>query len=450
MPVARSGVLTFDLKGKDRDAALVRLEVASTRLFSHLPFMGAFVSPCTDRDGSGSAFRVHSASNDTVPLFQLQEHAPSTPLLVNGDLNPEFLPSPEPVRPSHPCPVLRIKANVVGDALYLILPTHHTVLDGLGSLVVCKILAQLCRDPYTPAKGLPTSAAEQEEMRAHIAKLGASSTPQPLRWDSSLPHLSPLNPKEYRNMTLNRLYGFRAERVRQIQQACQVILDENALDTGKKVRLSTSLIVSALLAICCDRAQRAAGLGEICRPSFSVCLNIRRQLNVLPTYMGNAVVRVNCPQDPRILGPTKANPTYFVSGLAADDVHQICNIALSLSQEIQAYTPDHVAGMMGTLHASENWSSAVPPFDGLRFTDMHKMDFYDDYGPLGELQDFVVAGNKTAGVAWMLPTKPPPSGSKRSGHYELLIALERAAIEELEKDQLFQWVTATGPSKTKL
>lgn len=178
-----------------------------------------------------------------------------------------------------------------------------------------------------------------------------------------------------------------------------MILQEHALTKGKKVHLSTSMVMGAVLGICSHRARRAAGLGELYGSRFHVFFNIRSLLGLPSTYIGNALVTIGCSLDAQILPSLEVPPTHFASELAASDVQRVCNVALALLQEIQAYTPDHVAGMMGTLNTLEDWSSAAPPSDALRFSDMRKMEAYYDFGPLGEVQDVAIAGNKTAGVS---------------------------------------------------
>lgn len=184
-PSYRSPVSAFDLKGKDRDAALTRLEVAVTRLVSHLPFLGASVAPYADPDGRVNTFGVYSAIDDTIPFYELQEHAQSAPLLIDGDLNPELMPSIGHLQPSDPCPIMLLKANVVGDMLYLVHSFYHRAMDGMSLSIVTKVLAQLSCDPDTPAKDLATSAAEQEDMRTYLAELGYPQSPSPFAGSQS-------------------------------------------------------------------------------------------------------------------------------------------------------------------------------------------------------------------------------------------------------------------------
>ncbi|KAL3472090.1 hypothetical protein BJX99DRAFT_11418 [Aspergillus californicus] len=110
--------------------------------------------------------------------------------------------------------------------------------------------------------------------------------------------------------------------------------------------------------------------------------------------------------------------------------------------ELQSYNKNHATGMLATLGALTDRSSVVLASSRLCFSDTHKLDFYQDFGPSGEVQDFAIPGNEFAGICWMLATKSPG--------YDLQIALERVAMEELERDLLFQWVTDPGSSKSKL
>ncbi|KAL4916127.1 hypothetical protein BDW62DRAFT_202965 [Aspergillus aurantiobrunneus] len=444
-PLYLGGVSTFDLRGKDRHEALRRLEVAATRLASHLPFLDAYIVPAPETDGKVNGFEVRSGFECACPFYQAQEHPASTALLIDGRLNPAFLPTTDALEFPDPCPVLRLKANMAGDALHLVYYFHHTAMDGMGGTVVGKTLAQLCRNPDTPASELPTTAAEQRAMREKILTMGASSTPRSLRWQPKPPHFPLFDMENPGNRTANRRFRIRAEKVHQIRQACQTLLQAHAYNGTQGVYLSTSLIIGALFGICAHRARHAAGLGEWFGATFEVAFNLRKQLNLPSTYMGNAVVTVGCSLDAQLLPSGTTGVKHAVPGVTPDEIQRLCNVMLAILQDIQSYSPDNVAGMLGTLSALTDRSSVRASWNGLAFSDTHNMDFYHDYGPLGEVQDFALPGNELGGVCWLLASKP----SSR-GYYELQVALEHAAMEKLEKESLFHWATCWGPRTSKL
>ncbi|KAL4926343.1 uncharacterized protein BDV17DRAFT_299733 [Aspergillus undulatus] len=436
-PVYLGGVLTFDLRGRDKVECLKLLEAGIATLATHYPFLAGCVVPAPDTDKRINSFEVRSDLGDGTPFFQVQDQLPTTPLLIDGRLNPEFSPTPELFDPSGPCPVMRVQANIQGDSLNFVSCHHHMVSDGMGTNVVGAALAQLLREP-------DTSHAK------HLSHLGSSSKPEALKWDIkplSFPLLGLEDPK-YK--TLNLRYPIRKDKICLLQQACRTLMQESPLEEEKCVLLSTSLIVGSLFAICTQRARHAAGLGNLYGSKFGFAVNLREKLGLSPSYMGNAVISADSPFNTQVLPFTSASTTPIVSGVRSVDVHQVCNMALSINQELEGYTQSHVAGMLGTLDAVANRSSVRASFEGLAFSDLHKMEFYRDYGPLGWVQDMAIPGNDLGGVAWLLPNKPTPSGSQAPDHFELQVALERVSMEELVKDPLFQWVTGNAPSVSKL
>ncbi|KAL2862804.1 uncharacterized protein BJX67DRAFT_365538 [Aspergillus lucknowensis] len=450
-PIYLAGSSRFDLKGKDKTEVLNRLKTASDRLLVHLPFLGGFVVPAPPVDGKINAYEVRNCEDNGDPFLVVEEHPASTPLLLNGRLNPDFLPHAPAYQPQDPCPVLRNKANIVGDALFLVQYFHHTVMDGLGGSVMCRTLAQLCRNPDTPANELPTSVEAQKRMRQHLLKL-ESATPSPLRWDPKPLELTPLDLSDPRNTTWNCRYQVRVEKVEILRAACLMVrqaAQAGSAKGGGDVYLSPSLIVGAVFGLCSYRARQAARIHDGREPNIVVAVNLRKQLGLPSTYMGNALVVVQCPLDAQIIPDGNTSISHAPSGVHVKDLNQVCNIALYILKEIKAYTPDYVAGMLATLGALTDRTLVGLPWSGLAFSDTHKMPQYDDYGPLGEVQDFFIPGNAISGACWMLATKPLP-GKKSLDWYELQIALESAAMQELERDRLFQWLIDAGTSKSKL
>ncbi|RDW65631.1 uncharacterized protein DSM5745_09370 [Aspergillus mulundensis] len=434
IPSYLSGVSTFDLRGRDKAAALSRLELAAARLVTHLPFLGGDVAPAGDRDEKLNAYELRSADNDRDPFLQVKEHPASTPLLINGQLNAEFVPGEEVIDFSQPCPVLRLQANIVGDTLHLVSRSHHMALDGMGGSVVGNTLSQLCRNPDTPPADLPTTAAEQRRMQEHLLRMASSSTPEALRWTPKPFNIAPLDMTDPRNVTLNRKYRISAGRIRRIKSACEAIIRDHAPSELRDVRFSSSLVIGALIGLCCYRARQAAGLGDWYGPTLDVAYNIRQQLGLPATYMGNAVVTVECQLDGQYLSSNADILSSPDLGISSKDLQGICNTLLSLVPKLREYSASHVAGMLGTLNALQDRSAVQCSFRGLAYSDTHKMDFFQDYGPLGEVQSFAIPGNEFAGVCWLLATRPGVED------YELQVGLEGAAMGELERDALLKWV----------
>ncbi|KAL4798506.1 hypothetical protein BDV19DRAFT_396854 [Aspergillus venezuelensis] len=416
----------FDLRGKDRYVALKRLQTAAAKLCAHLPVLTGSVVPAADTEERFNA-------------FEIKEQPASNPLLIDGRINPEFLPEPVIFDPSGPCPVVRIRANLQGDFLHMVIGCHHMAIDGIGSTVVILVLAQLSRDPETPASALSTTAAAQQNMREHLTKMDISSPPEPIEWNTNPYHLPLLASEDTKHKTLNIRYPIPKNKLALLQDACRRILRDSSLYRAKDTLVSTSLIVGSLFGICVHRARHAAGLGHLYESTLGFASNLREKLALPSSYIGNALVSVGANLDKQAISSSDHGP--LVSGVSTPDLYQLTNVALSMSEALDEY-----AGMLGTLRALEGRSSVHVSIRGLAFSDLHKLGHYGDYGLLGEVQDFGIPGNELGGVGWLLPNKP----GKKKGYYELQVALERASIEELEKDGLFQWITGTGPTASKL
>ncbi|KAJ5943000.1 hypothetical protein N7516_003168 [Penicillium verrucosum] len=450
--------LTFSLIDKDRVHVLQRMEDAVARLVSKFPFLAGMVVPSTQPDGRSNALQVRPATAtelEDCPILVTQHHTESTAVAVDGKLNTALMPFPIVSPPRNPSPVLRLKANVLESKLYLVCCFDHRVMDGSGFLRLAATLAAFCGDLNAP--GPFTTPHEQEETRQHIKEVASTATPHDLQWTTfPTPTSEDKIPTDYSRVPISSPHVLDGQRIKMLHEACN-----SALQTlpGKYKKdlpgmsLPPSLVVTALVGICSSRARLRAFPNE---PELSskmfIVENIRKALDLRRGYMGNTIVGTESKCDGSAPPPPVAlrniNVPEPLSPVGPEDIWRICNVAQSLQEASGLLNKQYAQGVVAKMSREHDWSSFRPGW-GVNFlvSNIKSASPYVEYGPLGDLQLFDLVFDTVPGFCWIMPNLPSDAASSHSC-WRLRWILERAAMECLSSDPLFQWASAPSTVST--
>ncbi|CAI7630810.1 unnamed protein product [Penicillium discolor] len=362
--------LTFSLIDKDRVHALQRMEDAVARMASKFPFLTGMVVPSTQPDGRRNVFQVRPATAaelEECPVLVTQHHTESTAVFVDGKLNTTFMPFPIVYPPRNPSPVLRLKANVLENKLYLVCCFDHRVMDGSGFFNLLATFAALCRDLNAP--GPFTTPHAQEETRQHIKEVASTATPRDLQWTTfPAPTSENETSTDYNRMPISSPHVLDGRKIKMLHEACNSALQTLPRKYMKDIpdmSLPPSLIVSALLGICSSRARLRAFPNE---PELSskmfIVENIRKALNLRRGYMGNTIVGTESKCDGSTPPPPEALRNIHVpealSPVGPEDIWRVCNVAQALQETSGLLNKQHAQGMVAKMSRERDWSSFQP------------------------------------------------------------------------------------------
>ncbi|KAJ5365289.1 hypothetical protein N7517_008175 [Penicillium concentricum] len=447
--------VAFSLVDKDRVQVLRRMEDAFARVVSKFPFLTGMVVPSMELDDRSNALQLRPATTaelEECPLLVTQDHTESTTLTVNGKFNTSLMPfpivSPVPI----PSPVLRLKANVIGDKLHLVLCFDHRVLDGSGVFLLLSTLSAFCRDLNAP--GPFTTPDAQEETRNYIEEIGSTATPQDFQWTTFPSQTNEDGASiDVGQMPISSPHILDGRKINLLHNACNSALQSLSKEYTmglSEISLSPNLVVTALVSICSSRARSKAfpDKPELSSAMFMV-ENVRKALNLRRGYMGNTIVGNQSASDSSAQPPPEILQHIHMpkplSPIEPEDIWRICKVAQTLQEASGRLDKQRSGGMIATMFRKRDWASFRPGW-GVNFliSDIKSGKPYRNFGPLGDLQLFDVPFDASPGFCWIMPNLPSDSLSPVSC-WRLRWNLERAAMEYLSSDPLFQW--ASTPSK---
>jgi hypothetical protein len=428
------------------------MEDAVARVASIFPFLTGMLIPSTQRDGISNALEVRpstAAELEKYPILVTQHHTEPTALTVDGRFNPALLPFPIVYPPHNPSPVLRVKANVIGDELLLVVSFDHRVVDGSGIFRLTSIFNAFCCD--LDAQGPFPTAQEQEETRKHIEEVASTATPKDLIWTTFPPQACEeeisMDPSQ---VPVNFPHLLDAEKIKMLHEACNAALQsvpEKYKKDIPKLSLSPDLIVIALVSICSSRARLQAfpDKKELSLEMFMV-ENLRKPLNLHRGYIGNTIVGNQSPSDGSAPAPPEVLQNIHVpeslSSIGPEDIWRLCNVAQTLQEHSGRLDKEYAEGMLATMARERDWASFRPGWgvDFLVSNIRSAKPYIKDFGPLGELKLFDLCYDTTPGYCWIMPNLPSDSLSP-TPCWRLRWILERAATECLSSDPLLKWAS---------
>ncbi|KOS47219.1 hypothetical protein ACN38_g1877 [Penicillium nordicum] len=352
----------------------------------------------------------------------------------------KYLPIPFLMDPAKAMPLVRFQANVTGHNIILCVAYNHRALDSTGVSVVLKILSEFCRAPETTPDALSTSDAAEKTARQHIEDFKAKEplpfnwTPVPLSFDAA-PTVDPAQEP------VSRHFSFSAQKLAVLKNACNtVIISESHGGTEKSSLCTTNDIITALVGFCGNKARQGIVPGTVSPPKVIIAANVRKHCQLPANYMGDALVPVETTYDSLRQVQGMAHPD-FPESLSQKELDQVCSIAIALREQIGLLSESYLQGILLNISNRNSLSSFHPAYGRSIITSsLRWMDFYLDYGPMGRVQKYDIPETKVKGVCWVLPVRDL-EGDVASQPFELRFVLERGAMERLQEDGLFNWMT---------
>lgn len=430
--------LTFD---EHSDEGIETLKKGVTQLNTHLPFLTGVVVPSSQSAGKENAFEVQPASASflqTYPMLQVESHPELDYTPPDDFIDQKYLPLPFLMPPTDPQPLIRFKANVTDTKVILCVAYFHKALDSTAVSVAIRALAELCKDPNTSPEVLPTSASAEESSRQHLLDSAAQS-PVPFNWT-----LTPLTfdppPEDPGKIPVSQHFKLSAEKVSLLKNACNAAISGSEIDLPP---LTSNDIITALVGLCGNRA-RLSTVPDYIPPSPKVIIaaNVRKPSLLPATYTGNALSAVEASYDASILPESTILPDGLSTSLDSADFTRLANIACNLRKEITALTEFYISGILRTIADTRDMTTFFPAYGrSIVVSSLRWMDFYLDFGALGKVQKYDIPETKVKGVCWVLPAKDLGDVKRTAKQaFELRFVLERAAMEQLKRDELLRWV----------
>ncbi|KAJ6012339.1 Acetyl-coenzyme A synthetase [Penicillium canescens] len=379
-----------------------------TRLSEHFPFLTGAVVPSSQALGKTDVFEVKPASVAFLrkyPMLQVTFSPEMDKMSQDDFIQQKYLPIPFLIHPAEPMPLVRFQANVAGHKIILCVSYNHRALDSTGVSVVLKILSN------------------RETARQHIEDFKAKE-PLPFNWTPVPLSLDATPTVDPAQEPVSRHFGLSARKVALLKDTCNTIITSESHGGTEKSSLCTSNdIITALVGFCGNKARQEVVPESVSPPRVIIAANVRKQCQLPANYMGNALVPVEATYD----------SLRQVHGMAGPDFPE----SLSQKELGQSY----LQGVLLNISDRNSLSSFHPAYGRSIITSsLRWMDFYLDFGPIGRVQKYDIPETKVKGVCWVLPVRDL-GGDVASQPFELRCVLERGAMEHLQEDDLFTWVT---------
>ncbi|CAG8898818.1 unnamed protein product [Penicillium egyptiacum] len=418
------------------------LRTGVTRLCEKFPFLTGLAVPSSQSAGKEGVLEVQPASSNFLeryPMLQVA-HSPGMDEVSRDDfIQQQYLPIPFLIPPTEPMPLVRFKANVTRTMIILSVAYFHRALDSTGVSVVLKTLSELCKNQDATSTNVLTNSEAEESSRQHLTKFKASQ-PLPFNWTLVPLSFDTTPAADPSRIPISRHFSLNPQKVTFLKDACNGIIKSLAHGDSKKPNLVTSNdIITALVGLCGNKARLEVVPESVQSPKVIIPANVRKQCQLPANYMGNALVAVESDYDTFLL-PEEMVLQSFPASLDQKQLGHPCSIAISLRKEISDLTEGYLQGILRTISDSNSFSSFFPAYgSSIIVSSLRWMDFYLDFGALGKVQRYDIPENKVKGVCWVLPARDL-GGDINSQPFELRFVLERAAMERLQEDNLFQWV----------
>ena len=474
LKVYMSYCLSFRLE--DPASGLPALQAGVNRLISALPFLAGYVAESTKLDGKKNVMEVQppTVPLETIPMLQVKYYPHHTipPNGIHGSttqsettevisLNESCSPLPFFIPPSQPKPVLRFQASIMADGIVLTMAFHHSVLDATGSAIVLEMLAQCCRTSPADIIQLPTDHEHESHSRRLIFDATAFLHEQkdhtdvygPLEStsDHSLGPGIDIKASSASDLCIHP-FVFSSERIRRIKDACNSRTFEH-LHAHKHGPISSNNILTALLAICIDRARRSKLPNRTDRSQLFVAVNLRGRLQPpLPeNYLGNAVTVARI-----LLTPPSLHLKQFLEnqspsicdGIDDGDLHQIASLATNISAKVTSINDEFVRSFISYVRGHQDWSFTNTKLPDVIVSSTRHLKVYSlDFGTiLGQIDGFELLQPRTLdGVCIIMPDR------RRTVHtdaqtppWDVRLTLNTTTVQYLMDDPLFCWALETG------
>lgn len=433
--VYTSYILHFDTK--DTGASLKIIQNGVDRLTSHVPFLSGDVILSKAPETPVNRARVVPSrlTPEQVRMLHIKHHQHDQ---VTGR---GLFPLPMFIPPSQEAPLLRFQANVFKDRITLVMSFHHHAFDGTGAERILEALAECCRAPddHTELSLPSTIAANEARLRNEISEWPSKCVTRKDHSNEFGPALYDVNitSEQWAQIeatmaaaVTTKKFAFCSEKIRQVKGLCQKIL-------GTSTIISSNDLVTAMLALCIDRAQNPnrdkAGRQED-DASVLMIVNMRPRVHppIPSTYLGNLILPVRT-----AIYPSNPHPIECAGDQADQNVVTLAQLATEIRTKLQSMNETDAYSMSAKIAEQDNWNdlggkNASAIFTSWRHLGVFEVDFG---GQLGPIKDFETEPGLMPGGCIMLPA-PPNLEDKTPATWNVDITMKPEDFERFEKDEL--------------
>jgi fumigaclavine B O-acetyltransferase len=449
-----SAFISFPLH--DPDVAVPALKDGVERLVYALPALSGVMASSSRLPGKRNVIEIHPSpeSLEWIPMLQFKYHRDTTLVATCSSgssgvssFDESWSSLPIIIPEGRPSPVARFQAHVFPDGILLCLTLTHAVFDGSGLGTILKMLATCCINSTTHLSlSLPTSYAKEASSRQIIL-------------DSALPP-SASNIEAYRRMfesndiipglekdVSSRRLSIPASKIRALNDACNA-----ARPTDQEPILSKTDVLTALLAICMNRARKTKT--NDLPSSLAVPVNLRKKFHpsLLDSYLGNTFITLIVDIDPPAVNSAqRCRTTPFHA-----DLNELMTLSLRIRKQLilldqKAYT----GGLISYLREQSDWGASSVRFaditvSSLRYLGINGLDF----GPvIGRVNTFDLQSGMYPGICDILPNRvshmDDTGGMNMSeAPMDVAITLEGSAWNAFMEDRLMLWALDAGYRET--
>ncbi|KAF7715294.1 Uncharacterized protein PECH_007294 [Penicillium ucsense] len=414
------------------------------RLSESLPFLTGVVEPSGYSGSKEDAFHVQPADAaflQRYPMLKVAFSPKMDEIVQDNFIQQEYLPIKFFTPPAEPMPLVRFQANVTTRRIVLCVAYNHRALDSTGVSIVLKILAGYCKSSNDQVENLSTGKSVEASIRQRI-RSSATVEPVPLGWTPIPLSLDADPASDPSQEAVSRRFNLNIRKIALLKQVCNAEpVDGSHVGPDKTYHCTSNDVISALVGVCGNKARH--GIVPECgsAPRVIIAANVRRQCQLPPNYIGNALVAAEAtsPITPNLSGHQIPDD---LRDLRLQDLEQICGFALALRERVSSISEDYLRGILRTISQASTFSSICPAYGkSIIISNLRWMEFYLDFGPLGKVERYDIPETKVKGVCWVLPLRDLKSGSE-SEPFELRVVLERGAMERLQQDEVFRWATS--------
>ncbi|KAL5340590.1 hypothetical protein BJX70DRAFT_387188 [Aspergillus crustosus] len=475
------------------------LQIAVTKLITQLPYLTGIVTPSAEKKG---VIEIHPPSPHA--LFTSTTSSSQTPLCITKHLPHFRLPSrprhcgqrkneeeysrnaclalaPTHVAAtaldsSHQHPVIRFQINVLADGILLTLFANHLVIDGPGFGILVEKLASFCRDDTplptptpTPEFGMDSDMDMMRRdmaARAFLATIGQPGTttklqerqdtavevtmPESVSPSASLPAPNTnTNTADTGDLELKHIaslhdciFQLSSSKLEYLRQAAIQHWNKQqggGLGSSTDPPVSTDDVITACLCVCFSRLRNSQCSAAAAPCTLQRMVDIRRRLNQpssLDSYIGNCFVILSQtldagPSPMSNLGETSKSKSQSLPSIAST----ISSIACTLRKKVNGVDEEYIRADMA---AAADISPPTNNDNGNDTADLcvashRRLSFFS--------QDF---GSVLDRVCTIAPPRTVGNGGGSDGSWEVCVTLDREAMGELMRDEVFGWLVERG------
>ncbi|KAJ5858308.1 Transferase [Penicillium rubens] len=438
--------LSFPLN--DPNAAVSALKDGIERLTVALPFLSGVRVPSSKLPDKRNVMEIRPSPDSLQwsPMLQIKHHFDTTLAATCSqssgfDASWSSLPT---IITDRPCPLIRFRAHVFPDGVLLCTTINHAAFDGTGLGNILKMLAECCcaNSPTRLSVSLPTDYAREASSRQVMLESATLYSTPNLEAYGRMFQSNDIVPGLGKDITTRRLF-FSASKIRALQDACNT-----ASPYDQDPTLSKNDVLTALLAICINRARRHKQANSL-TTTLGTPVNLRRKFSpsLSDSYLGNAIILLVIELDP----PTVRSSPGCETTVLHTHLNELTSLALRIRRELILLNQEnYTGGLMSYLREQSDWGTSCLRFTDITVSSLKHLDIDNlEFGPkIGRVASFDVQSGMNSGICDIMPTCGRIRAEDISGAggmnldespWEVCVALDNLEWRSIMEDSLLLW-----------